>query len=72
MKIPKNVGERSYLLDLDSSFDEIREAMCCVEMTIVVIVTSEYIMMCIINVYCCTHVRDFFPSLQDVIIVYGH
>ena len=39
---------------------------------VVLIVTSEYILMYITIVYCCTPIKDVFPSFHDVIIVYGH
>ena len=39
--------------------------------SVVVIVTSKDIPMYITIVYCCTPIRDVFPSFRDVIIVYG-
>ena len=39
---------------------------------VVVIVTSEDILMYITIVYCCIPIRDVFPSFWDIIIVYGH
>ena len=39
---------------------------------VVVIVTLEDIVMYIIIVFCCTPIKDVFPSFWDVIVVYGH
>ena len=39
---------------------------------VVVIVTSEDILMYITIVYCCTPIEDVCSSFVDVIIVYGH
>ena len=52
--------------------EEIQEMHSRKKIHVVVIVIFEDILMYIISVYCCTPIEGVFPSVRDVIIIYGH